>query len=155
MSDLPSAFVEDEEPLVNYILTKNHLARPNSPDRCLKAVAFYPRHESLSVYRTAGWSGAQINEQGQRTADEREYNYKKKLSERGDITPADKRTFSFLGKAELICRQVRDAGLDVTPHEPPPRHANIIGWPQLIADDESARMAKAQALASVAILKMV
>ena len=34
---------------------------------------------------------------------------------------------------------VRQARLDVESHEPPPRHANIIGWPNTVDDAESTR----------------
>jgi hypothetical protein len=33
------------------------------------------------------------------------------------------------GAAIVTARSVREAGLDVVAQEPPPRHANITGWP--------------------------
>lgn len=41
--------------------------------------------------------------------------------------------------ALVTASAVRQAKLDVESHEPPPRHANIIGWPIAANDAESAR----------------
>ncbi len=41
--------------------------------------------------------------------------------------------------ALLTARAVRQARLDVESHEPPPRHANIIAWPNLANDVEATR----------------
>lgn len=41
--------------------------------------------------------------------------------------------------ALLTASAVRQAKLDVESHEPPPRHANIIGWPNLANDVEATR----------------
>ena len=41
--------------------------------------------------------------------------------------------------ALLTASAVRQAKLDVVSHEPPPRHANIIGWPNAVNDAESTR----------------
>ena len=41
--------------------------------------------------------------------------------------------------ALLTASDVRAANLEVEAHEPPPRHANIIGWPQHFSDPELAR----------------
>ena len=41
--------------------------------------------------------------------------------------------------AVLIGSEVRRAKLDVEAHEPPPRHANIVGWPSDSGDPEKMR----------------
>ncbi|MEI6605535.1 MAG: hypothetical protein WCP35_09515 [Verrucomicrobiota bacterium] len=51
------------------------------------------------------------------------------------------------GAAIIAARAVKDAGLDVIAAEPPPRHANLRGWP--LAMDPEARKARRKALAIV------
>ena len=41
--------------------------------------------------------------------------------------------------AVLVGADVRRARLDVQAHEPPPRHANIVGWPSDASDPEKMR----------------
>ena len=41
--------------------------------------------------------------------------------------------------AVLVGADVRRARLDVHAHEPPPRHANIVGWPSDATDPEKMR----------------
>ena len=41
--------------------------------------------------------------------------------------------------ALVTASAVRQAKLDVESHEPPPRHANILGWPNAANDAESTR----------------
>ena len=53
-------------------------------------------------------------------------------------------------RAELSVEQIMDVGLRLVPAEPPPRHANIEGWPE----EKDARMSRAQELAAVAILRL-
>jgi len=45
------------------------------------------------------------------------------------------------GAAILTAAAVRSAQLDVLAEEPPPRHANIVGWP-LFADDPDLQKAQ-------------
>ena len=52
------------------------------------------------------------------------------------------------GAAFIKAMQVRAASLDVAGEEPPPRHANIIGWPS--ADDPELQ--KAQQLEQAALI---
>ena len=40
------------------------------------------------------------------------------------------------GAAIVKAQHVRSARLDIVAHEPPPRHANIIGWPWSQSDPE-------------------
>jgi hypothetical protein len=41
--------------------------------------------------------------------------------------------------AILTTAQVRQAKLDVEAYEPPPRHANIVGWPNTANDPETTK----------------
>lgn len=43
------------------------------------------------------------------------------------------------GAAIFAARDVRAASLDVVAQEPPPRHANIVGWPWSQTDPEMAK----------------
>jgi hypothetical protein len=43
------------------------------------------------------------------------------------------------GAAVFKARYVREAGLEVKAHEPPPRHANIVGWPAAGLDQQMIR----------------
>ena len=57
--------------------------------------------------------------------------------------------------ALLTAGAVRQAQLDVEAHEPPPRHANIIGWPSAAIDPDltrAQRMERALLLAQAAEL---
>ena len=46
---------------------------------------------------------------------------------------------TLYGAAIVKARHIRAAGLDVVAEEPPPRHANIIGWASSQSDPELAR----------------
>jgi hypothetical protein len=41
--------------------------------------------------------------------------------------------------AMLTAADVRQAKLDVEAHEPPPQHANIVGWPNVASDPETTK----------------
>jgi hypothetical protein len=69
------------------------------------------------------------------------------LGDRYVASPSGK---DLRARAELSVAQIREIGLQVEPAEPPPRHANIVGWP--IEKDEW--MSRAQELAAVAILRL-
>ncbi len=62
---------------------------------------------------------------------------------------ADKRARTLYARSDIAARVVRMNGLDVLPAEPPPRHANIVGWPET---DKSRQMLIALQLAAVATL---
>ncbi len=69
-----------------------------------------PSQGEVSVFRVDGLTGPQIWEIGTEIAENRH----RTLYARGDTR----------------AREVRLAGLDVSPMEPPARHANIVGWPE-------------------------
>ena len=60
------------------------------------------------------------------------------------------------GAAILTVRDVRAEKLEVIPEEPPPRHANIIGWPSDSdpVEEKAKRLKFAQALVQRADLVM-
>ena len=54
------------------------------------------------------------------------------------------------GAAIVKARYVREARLDVVSQEPPPRHANITGWPSLASDPEMEKAARKVCAAVIA-----
>jgi hypothetical protein len=60
------------------------------------------------------------------------------------------RTQSLLGRADIKALAVFETGLSIDPDNTPPRHANIIGWPE----DSSAIKLKAIELAEKAQLHL-
>ena len=54
-----------------------------------------------------------------------------------------------LARAEVEVQIVMNAGLRVVPDEPPPRHAEIVGWPR---NDKSQQLEIAKVIAAVARL---
>jgi hypothetical protein len=105
----------------------------------------HPRVE-LSVFRIDGWSEEEILKQGDHVAAEREENHRAAIIAQGKEYPPDKITFRNLGRGEIHAGHVRSTGLDVVPREPPPRHADIIGWPPITGNrkqDEAAQMVRA------------
>jgi hypothetical protein len=104
--------VEDGEILSRFLTQKDHYKRglTDSDKIVAKAAAFlpYPRYKNSSVFRKRQtdlielqevWS--QLNTSGRQ----------------------------LKGIAFVVTRDVRNAGVEVTPEEPPPAHANIEGWP--------------------------
>jgi len=71
-----------------------------------------PNRGEVSVFRTSGLGASAIWEIG---------------------TKMKPMARTLHGRAEIRARAVRQKALDVMSAEPPPRHANIIGWP----DDKS------------------
>jgi hypothetical protein len=123
----------------------------------VKPNAFLPHpvdSTGVSVYRTLGWTEDQVQGKGFEVADERESNHRVKVLAKGESYPEQKRMFKHLGRAQIATVGVRQTGLDVTPDEPPPGHAEITGWPLPDGlnkkDAESAHLLYAAKLASVA-----
>lgn len=88
-----------------------------------------PRHGEVSVFRIDGLDHSAIWEIG--------------------IDVAKKRARTLYARGDTGATDVRKVGLDVRPDEPPPRHANVIGWPE---DDKPRQKLIALQLAAVAIL---
>jgi len=68
-------------------------------------------HIALSVFRILGLAEVEILQIGE---------------EVGRL-----RSKPLVGRGELTAAHVRTLGLDVKAKEPPPRHADIVGWPAL------------------------
>jgi hypothetical protein len=62
---------------------------------------------------------------------------------------------TFHGAAIVQARQIREVTLDVLADEPPPRHANIVGWPQgddpVLAKDRCKQLAARLAQSSTMV----
>lgn len=99
--------VGTNENLSRFILSSRHFSQ--QPPR-IKAEAYMPSQGEVSVFRVDGLSKAQIWKIGSEIAERRG------------------RTHYACGEA--AARDVRRIGLDVVRAEPPPRHANIVGWPE-------------------------
>ncbi len=69
-----------------------------------------PSHGEVSVFRIDALDQSAIWEIGSAVAMKRE----RTLYSRGDTKASD----------------ARKVGLDILPDEPPPRHANLVGWPE-------------------------
>lgn len=54
------------------------------------------------------------------------------------------------GAAIVKARQVRAVGLDVSASEPPPRHANIVGWAWSASDPDLAKAEQKEQAALIA-----
>jgi hypothetical protein len=54
------------------------------------------------------------------------------------------------GAAVVKARHVRDVRLEVRPEEPPPRHANIVGWASTGSDPELAKARRKEQAALLA-----
>ncbi|HLA11413.1 MAG TPA: hypothetical protein VJ023_12575 [Pyrinomonadaceae bacterium] len=101
------AAVGDNEKLTRYIFSNRYFSR--QPPR-VKTEAYMPSYGAVSVFRIDALGQAAIWEIGSDLGRKRE----RTLYARGDTKAHD----------------ARELGLDIRPDEPPPRHANLIGWPE-------------------------
>lgn len=117
--------VETEEILARYIYSKNHY---RSSDHTARHSVFMPPEDRrLSVFRI---SGLQEND----------------VWSIGD----NLRSQPSLGRADIKALSVLEIGLLIDADDIPPRHANIIGWPE----EASAIKLKAMELAEKASLRL-
>jgi hypothetical protein len=121
-SGLPDA-VEDAEPLARFLTSDKQFNASR-----VKPSAFMPGpvDDATSVFRQSAddlvalWSIADVELRGDRRA---------------------------RAVAVLRASDVRQASLDVQAHEPPLRHANIVGWPSAVGDrDQTRALRKERAL---------
>ncbi len=123
--------IEDTELLGRYLLTKNYFSRKNSR---VKYSAFMPPADlQLSVFRTQGLTEEEIWTIGEKEVVEKAPTLK-----------------TLYGRAEIIALDVKKVGLGLDPDDTPPRHTNIIGWPQV----KSEQKLMALQLAEDALLKI-
>jgi hypothetical protein len=118
--------VGDNEKLARYIFSTRHFIR--QPPR-VKAEAYMPSRGEVSVFRIDGLNQTAIWGIGNDIAAKRE----RTLYARGDTKAG----------------QVRKLGLDIRPYEPPPRHANVVGWAE---NDKPRQKIIALQLAAIATL---
>lgn len=80
-------------------------------DASVRHNAFVPANDgATSVFRTSGLSDPEIWAIGQQNV-------------------AERRGKPLLGRIQILTAKVLAENLQVRPEEPPPRHANIVGWP--------------------------
>ncbi len=112
LSGLPDV-VQGEEDLARYLTSSSHFNAT-----MVKPAAFLPRQGENSVFRHGSeprqvlWQLARDHAVGDRT---------------------------LHGAAIVKAQHVRAARLDVLASEPPPRHANIVGWASSESDPDLAK----------------
>ncbi|MDY7000562.1 MAG: hypothetical protein SVS15_02120 [Thermodesulfobacteriota bacterium] len=107
----------------NYFSIENKRVKPK---------AFMPARDlKLSVYRVEGLTDQELWEIGENS-----------------VAQPSGRTLH--GSAEILASRVLEKDLNIDPDDIPPRHANVIGWPQEKHEQKSV----AQELAAVAVLKL-
>lgn len=122
----PAQSVGKDENLSRFVFSKSHFSRES---RRVKMEAYMPSRGQVSVFRVDQLTESAIWEIGSDIARNRE----RTLYARGDTK----------------ANEVRKAGLDILPDEPPPRHANLVGWPK---NDKSRQKLIALEVAAVATL---
>ncbi len=115
METLPSGLPEqvgDEENLARFLTQSNHFNAV-----MVKPTAFLPnpKNGQTSVFRQGNESREALWQAGA-----------KHVAGEPNIH----------GVPIFTAKRVREAQLDVVAKEPPPRHANIIGWPSIASDPE-------------------
>jgi hypothetical protein len=147
--------VGDTELLARYVLSNSWLNRSNklAPSLRPNALMPHPRVE-LSVFRIDGWGEGDIVHEGQKVAAERERNHRERERAKGSTYPDAKITYAYRGRGQIaVCHVRATRGLNVISAEPPPRHADIVGWPPLTNNkrhDEAVQLAHALELVKFA-----
>jgi hypothetical protein len=109
MSELNLNQVNPEEYLARYILQKSQFSAANQR---VKYSTFLPApNGETSVFRISNLSDSEI-------------------WKIGNIEVAQKRGLLLLGRADISAFKVLNKNLKIIPDNIPPRHANIIGWPE-------------------------
>lgn len=118
--------IETAEVLARFILQRNWI-RPS--DNTVKHAAFMPNPHNgeTSVFRIAGVIDQDVWQIGDREV-------------------AASRGKPLLGRADIRALNVMAKDLQIVPDEPPPRHSNIVGWP----DEKSKQLQIAVELAEEA-----
>jgi hypothetical protein len=116
------------ENLARYIFQRNHFSSQN---HTVRYAAFMPPPSNhLSVFRISGLAEHEIWKVGHEVG--------------------EKSARSLLGRADIKALSVIEAGLNIDADDIPPRHADIIGWPE----EDSAIKLKAIELAEKAQLRL-
>lgn len=122
----PGPIVGANENLSRFIFSTSHFSRKALR---VKAEAYMPSSGEVSVFRIDGLSAAKVWEIGDEIA--------------------VKRGRTLYAHGDIKASEVASAGLTTVPSEPPPRHANIEGWP--VSDKPRQKLIALQ-LAAVATL---
>ncbi len=114
MSELESGLPEDvagDEMLARFVMSSSHYNA-----RGVKSAAFLPdpKHGETSVFRYTEKAGEVVRTEGK--------------------SIATSRGLRLHGISLVSAQAVFDVRLMVAAQEPPPRHANIVGWPQVSSD---------------------
>jgi len=122
--------VNPSEPIGRYLFQSNRFSTEQSR---VKYTAFLPPPSlRLSVFRLTGLSENAIWKIG------------------GRIIRESKSFKKFYGVAEIVASTAQNLYLCIKPDKTPPRHANIVGWPE----EKSERLLIAKEIAASAKLKL-
>lgn len=107
--------VSPEEKLTRYLFSKNHYSPQNNR---VKYGAFLPNSNGkTSVFRISKLS-------------------EKKIWNIGETQVASSIGKSIKGRGDILARYVFLSKLEILPDNNPPRHANIVGWPDEKAEQK-------------------
>lgn len=120
--------INPAEDLTKYIFNKSQFSSSNK--RVKYSVFIPPSNRRLSVFRVVGLSENEVWEIGNAVGTERE--------------------LTLLARADFKVSSVTKIGLEIDVDDIPPRHANIVGWPE----EDSAIKLKALELAERAQLHL-
>lgn len=120
--------VDPSEDLIKFIFNRSQFSPSN--DRVKYSAFMPPPNRRLSVFRIAGLAENDVWEIGE--------------------TIGERRTLPLLARADIKVSFVAETGLKIDADDIPPRHANIIDWPE----DHSAVILKAKELARKAQLHL-
>jgi hypothetical protein len=120
--------VDPSEDLTKFIFNRSQFSTSN--DRVKYSAFMPPPNKRLSVFRIAGLAENDVWEIGE--------------------TIGERRTLPLLAHADIKVSFVAETGLKIDADDIPPRHANIIDWPE----DHSAVILKAKELARKAQLHL-
>ena len=121
--------LDSNDPLARFLTSKNHYSRQNNR---VRANAFLPPADrKLSVFQIKELAETEIWRIGETC-----------------ISQPTGRTLH--GRADISVLSVHNVDLKIDPNNKPPRHANIIGWPE----EKSKQKLFALELAAKATLKL-
>jgi len=112
--------IDENEPIVWFILTRSHINWEKTEHPRLRPEAFMPHPNiQLSVFRVGELDQLEVQQI--------------------DETVAFQRSKTLVGCGCLLVKHVIQTKLSVQPKEPPPRHADIVGWPVLSGNSKEEK----------------